>query len=194
MRKKREPLIPSFFQRKTKTVAKRLLGKILLHRTEKGPTAGKIIETEAYYGQEDPASRASQGKTKISQTMWDKPSTILIYVVHGYCLFNIVTEEKGKPGAVLIRALEPVRGIELMKKRRGKKDIHDLCSGPGKLTQALDIPKAYNNCNLSEVEDLLLTQGTDEEFEVGTSHRIGVSEDLPEELRFYIKGSSFLSR
>lgn len=194
MRKRKERLSPSFFQRETKTVAKRLLGKILLHRTEEGATSGKIIETEAYYGRDDPASRASRGKTKISQTMWGKPGTILVYVVHGYCLFNIVTEEKGKPGAVLIRALEPLRGVELMKKRRGMEEIHDLCSGPGKLTQALHITKAYNNCNLLELEDLLLTEGTEEEVEIGTSDRVGVSEDLPEELRFYLKGNSFLSR
>lgn len=188
-------LSSSFYQRDTKKVAKDLLGKILVRKTREGITSGITVETEAYYGPNDPASRAANGKTKISKPMWSKPGTILVYMVHANWLFNIVTEEKDVPGAVLFRALEPVKGVKNMKQRRNKTDIQELCSGPGKLTQALGITQEENEKKITTSPNLLIkTPKKPRKFEIGTSHRIGVTEDMQEELRFYIQDSSFLSR
>lgn len=185
----------AFFSRHTKDVAIDLLGKVLRHDTEEGVSAGKIVETEAYYGPSDPASRAANGKTKISKPMWAIPGTTLVYMVHSYWLFNIVTEEKGTPGAVLIRALEPLEGIPLMKRRRSRKDIQDLCSGPGKLTKALGITREDEGKDVTDpASDVIITEGRGEPVEVGWSHRVGVTEDLPEKLRFFVEDTPFLSR
>lgn len=179
----------SFFKRKSKEVAKDLLGNILI----KNELKGKIVETEAYFGPKDPASRASNGRTKISKVMWEEPGTILVYVVHSYNLFNIVTGRTGKPGAVLIRALEPLKGIRTMRDRRGFKELHKLCSGPGKLTEAFGIDKTYNKKNILDIGGLKIIR-SNEKPEICSSKRIGVSEDLNQDLRFFIKGNEFLSR
>lgn len=190
-----DPLPRTFYRRDTKKVAKDLLGTKLVHKDTNKVVSGTIVETEAYYGPKDPASRASNGKTKISTPMWSKPGASLVYMVHAYWLFNIVTEEQGTPGAVLIRALKPGKGIELMKKRRETDDLHNLCSGPGKLTEALGITNEHQNVDVTEASAaVVVTQGDLGGIQIGTSHRIGVSEDLPQELRFYIEGSPFLSQ
>src|SRR6056297_594471 len=97
-----------FFERPADVVARDLLGKILVRKINGKIYKGKIVETEAYFGEEDPASRASKGKTKISEMMWESPGKILVYNVHMYKMFNFVTYKKGKASAVLIRALEPL--------------------------------------------------------------------------------------
>lgn len=181
-----------FFKRDTKEVAKDLLGCKIIKRGSK-ELKGKIVETEAYFGPEDPASRASNGKTKISKIMWREPGTILIYVVHSYNLFNLVTERTGKPGAVLIRSVEPLQGIEKMKELRGREDAQELCSGPGKFTEAFGIKKNLCKENVEELENFRIMEGR-KNFEIGSSRRIGVNEDLNEDLRFFIKGNRFLSR
>ncbi len=185
----------SFYTRKTEIVARALLGKILFHKIDKKITSGTIVEIEAYLGSEDPASRASNGKTKISKPMWAKPGRILLYVVHGNLLFNIIAHEVDKVGAVLIRALEPLEGIELMKRRREIENIENLTSGPGKLSEALGIDKKYNGKDITDPKlDLDIRRAEKEDFEIESSHRIGVSEDLEEELRFFIKGNRFVSQ
>lgn len=191
-----EDLLPRLFYRKdTKLVAKKILGNILFHQTNNEITAGKIVETEAYYGPEDPASRAANGKTKISKPMWGTPGTTLVYMVHSYWLFNIVTEKEGTPGAVLIRALEPLKGITMMKNRRRKEKIHELCSGPGKLTEALGITQQIAGEAVTDPDSpIIVSQSSNDSFEIGSTHRIGVSQDVAEKRRFYIKGNPHLSR
>jgi len=185
----------SFYERDTSEVARALLGKILVHRGHGGITNGKIVETEAYYGEGDPASRASRGKTKMNEIMWGLGGRAFVYVVHGNCLFNVTAEREGVPGAVLVRALEPLEGIELMQKRRGTKLEKELTSGPGKLTKAMAITRAHHGLDLTNSHsELVIVEGEPQDFVIGSSHRIGVSADLERKLRFYMDGNPFVSR
>ncbi len=169
-----------FFERRADVVAKELLGKILVRKINGKEFRGKIVETEAYFGEDDPASRASRGKNKISEMMWEGAGRILVYNVHMYKMLNFVTDKKGIPSAVLIRAIEPLN--------------FDLrCCGPGLLTSALKIDKLIHGKNIFDLEDLNL-ENSEEDFEVVESFRIGVTKDLEKPMRFYIKGSQFISR
>jgi len=188
-------LAQSFYERDTSEVARALLGKILVHHGHGGLTSGKIVETEAYYGEGDPASRASRGRTKMNEIMWGPSGRAFVYVVHGNCLFNVTAEREGVPGAVLVRALEPLEGIELMRKRRGTKLEKELTSGPGKLTKAMAITGAHHGLDLTDQDsELIIVEGQPKDFTVGSSHRIGVSADLERKLRFYIDGNPFVSK
>lgn len=175
----------SFFQCNTKTVAQELLGKVLVHQTTDGVLSGIIIETEAYFGSEDPASRAKK-RTRISEPMWQQAGLALVYMVHANWLFNVTAEKEGIPGAVLIRALKPLEGVDLMKGRRGTSKTQELTSGPGKLTQAMGITGDYHGVDLIKQDSLIIVEGEHEKLEIVKSHRIGVTEDLNEELRFFI--------
>lgn len=187
-------LSKGFYNQDTGKVARDLLGKSLVSRSEKTIISGKIVETEAYYGPEDPASRATKKKNKINELMWEKPGLALIYMVHGNWLLNITTEKKGTPGAVLIRALEPIEGIEIMKKRRGRDKLKELASGPGKLTQALKITKSLHGTDLTSSEKIYIKKPRKEcQIEINSSHRIGVKEDLDGKHRFYINNSDHVS-
>lgn len=171
-----------FFNRKTEIVAKELLDKILLKNLNGKKLKAKIVETEAYYGTRDPASRAFK-KSPMSKPMFSKPGTLFIYNVHKYCMFNIVTEKERKAGAVLIRALEPLNF---------KADL----SGPGKITRFLKISKKYNNKHLSEIKDIKILGPfcSNKPIKIASSHRIGVSKDLKKKLRFFIEGNKYVSR
>jgi DNA-3-methyladenine glycosylase len=116
-------------------------------------------------------------------------------MVHGNWLLNIVAHPRGEVGAVLIRAMEPIQGTQTMQKNRNVKDIRNLTSGPGKLTKALAITKELNGIDITKREsNLTITEGKDEEIEISSSHRIGVRKDLPQKLRFFIKGNKFVSK
>lgn len=183
-----------FYQRDTKKVAKELLGKVLVRKTNKGITKGKIVETEAYYGEEDPASHAYRGKTKRSQIMWGKPGVAYVYFIYGnHYLLNVVTEAEHNPGAVLIRAVEPTEGLELMKQRRNISNTRNLTNGPGKLTQAFDITIKDNGKDLT-CGDFWIEEGEVNKFKISSSRRIGVRRDKKENLRFYIKNNKFVSK
>ncbi len=187
-------LLPkSFYDRDPAEVARDMLGSILV--VNDGETKGKIVETEAYYGLSDPASRASKGKTKLSRWMWEDAGSTFIYMVHRYWLFNVITEKEGKPSGVLIRAVEPLEGLDIMIKRRGTTIIKNLTSGPGKLTIALGITGRDNGMKVYEKSSrIFIEKGKKESFKIGMSGRIGVREDLPEDLRFFIEGNKFVSR
>ncbi|MCD6247884.1 MAG: DNA-3-methyladenine glycosylase [Hadesarchaea archaeon] len=183
-----------FYERDTARVAQDLLGKVLIHDTPEGTTSGKIVETEAYLGREDPASRASRKRTRLNEIMWSRGGLAFVYVVHAQNLFNVTTEEEGTPGAVLVRAVEPLGGLELMRERRGVSG-RELTSGPGRLTQAMGITRAQHGLDLTDPRsELKIVEGGSEEFEIGKSHRIGVSRDLERELRFFIRKNPFVSR
>lgn len=176
-----------FFIRKPDLVAKELLGKVLVRRLKSGTLKGMIVETEAYYGPEDPASRARRGKLPHNRLMWEGPGTIFIYMVHGSWLLNIVTEPKGVPSAVLIRAVKPLQGIRVMLKNRGVSDIREIANGPGKLSKAFVITKELNGLKVYDPKSpLLITDEGFSGFKIGRSYRIGVKEDLNTPLRFYI--------
>ncbi len=184
-----------FYARDAKEVAIDLLGKILVRRYGRRFLKVKIVETEAYYGHDDPASRAYQGKiTRISKVMYEEPGITLIYMVHGGWLMNIVTGKKGDAQAVLIRAGEPIGGIDLMKKFRKKDNLKDLTTGPAKLTEALKITKEHHMIKVFDYNSPVFVIEGESDFEVCSSGRIGVKRDLPEPLRFYIKGNEFVSK
>ena len=138
----------SFYSRPTLTVAEELLGTVLVHRTPKGVTAGMIVEVEAYIGEDDPACHAAPGPTRRNAPLYGTPGIAYVYLNYGiHYLVNAVSEAEGHPAAVLIRALEPVEGIALMRKRRGvggEVADGDLCRGPGNLTRAMGITLADN--------------------------------------------------
>ncbi len=175
-----------FYARDSAKVAKELLGKEL----RMGKCAGRIVETEAYYGLGDPGSHAFRGPTPRSRIMWEKPGTVYTYFCYGaHWLLNIVTEASGRPGAVLIRALEPLSGEGIMRKRR---QSAKLCDGPAKLTQALGITGKENGSDATKGP--ITVHGAPPVKGIGRSGRIGLSKGGKRQLRFFIKGSAFLSK
>ena len=184
-----------FYLRSPDRVAKSLLGKILVRKIGNKILAGKIVETEAYFGEEDPASRAYKRRyKKFYEIMGGEVGRSFIYVVHANCLFNVVAHRKNEVGAVLIRAIEPLKGIEIMIKNRGIKNILELTNGPGKLTQALNLTLKDNGIDLTSGKSKVFIKEHREKFKILTSKRIGVSRDLERELRFFIEGNKFVSK
>lgn len=185
----------SFYERDPASVARGLLGKTLVRRIRSQFLSGKIVETEAYYGRDDPASKAYKGRKAFNELMFLEVGKAFIYMVHGNWLLNIVAHPKDGVGAVLIRALEPLQGIETMQKHRAVAEIHALTSGPGKLTRALAITKELNGADVTDIKsELFIVEGIMTDFEICMSHRIGVKMDLPQKLRFYMKGNKFVSK
>ena len=180
----------NFFRRDAKDVAIDLLGKIIVRKIGRRYLLGKIVETEAYYGENDPASRAYHGRKNYNRGMWLTGGHIFVYMVHANWMFNITTDNNDAQ-AVLIRAVEPLSGIDIMVKKR-KKEIRNLCNGPGKWTQAFEINPLFNEQNLGK--DLYVAESPWNEFEIESSRRIGVKNDMSYDLRFYIKGNPFVSR
>jgi DNA-3-methyladenine glycosylase len=183
------PLGKRFFNRPTVELAKALLGKFLVHENLKG----KIVETEAYLYRDDPACHAGRGITPRNKPMFGPAGRTYVYFIYGmYHCLNIVSGKTGEGEAVLIRALEPIDGIELMMKRRRTNKIENLCNGPGKLTQAFGITSKHNDMNLIDGE--LHIQNSRVKPEIASSKRIGLSVGKDLELRFYISGNKFVSK
>ncbi|HEX6508092.1 MAG TPA: DNA-3-methyladenine glycosylase [Chloroflexota bacterium] len=182
-----------FYGRPAEPVARDLVGKVLARRTAEGTLRGRIVETEAYTGQTDPGSHAFRGPTSRNRVMFGPPGYVYVYVSYGmhYCM-NVVTDTAGVAGAVLIRAIEPLEGIDEMERRRGGRSLTELCNGPGKLCQALGIDLQDYGADL-EGSDIWLE---DDDYTVptlGVSARVGLSagKDMP--LRFFVQGSKFVS-
>jgi DNA-3-methyladenine glycosylase len=181
-----------FYSRDTKTVAKQLLGKILVHETREGTVKGKIVETEAYLGINDPGAIGFRRVKNIPKSLLKSPGHIFVYFTYGnHWMLNVIAK-KGLLGAVLIRALEPLEGIELMKKTRGVDEIKNLTNGPGKLTNALGIDKSHDGLDLTGND--LFIEHHKENFDVVKTTRIGLSKGKEKILRFYIKDNEFVSR
>lgn len=173
-----------FFERDAVTVAKDLLGKLLKFKR----CSGIIVETEAYA--DDGASHAAK-RTKRSAPLFDKWGTTYVYLNYGmYYLVNFTCNKNG-PGAVLIRALEPVEGISIMKKRRQTDNIYNLCNGPGKICQAFGITMAQHD---KEVGKEIHVYDIGKKVEICQSKRIGISAAKDLEWRFFVKGSKFVSK
>ncbi len=185
-----KPLPSEFFQRDARDVAIDLLGKIIVRKARRRYMVGKIVETEAYYGENDPASRAYHGKKNYNRGMWLKGGHIFIYMVHANWMFNITTDGNDAQ-AILIRAVEPLAGIDLMMKNR-KRKIKELCNGPGKWTRAFGINPLFNGEPLGG--EVSIVDSPWKDFEISTSRRIGVKRDMNYDLRFYISGNRFVSR
>ncbi len=195
MLKQLERVSNSFFDGTTEEVAQNLLGKILVRIFNGKILSGKIVETEAYLDENDFASHSALGMTERNKVMFGEAGLAYVYFTYGmhYC-FNVVTGEVGKGSAVLIRALEPLDGIELMKKFRNQTDINNLTNGPAKLCQALKIDKKLNGEDLKTSSKIYIAEGENEKFEIVKTKRIGIEKSKDLLLRFYIKENKFISR
>ncbi|MBI2252115.1 MAG: DNA-3-methyladenine glycosylase [Armatimonadetes bacterium] len=185
----------TFYKRSTVLAAKGLLGKLLFHKTKEGMASGIIIETEAYLGENDPASHAARKKTPRNSAMFEYPGISYVYFIYGnhYC-FNVVAHNGGA-GAVLIRALEPYEGIELMRKRRAKNNLKELANGPGKLTQALKIEREHNKLSLIESNLRIYDLGIKiKEEEILKTSRIGIKAGKELPYRFFLKDNPYVSK
>jgi DNA-3-methyladenine glycosylase len=184
----------AFFEGDTVDVAKRLLGCTLVRVSRGKRVAGRIVEVEAYRGEDDPASHAYGGITRRNIVMFGEPGRAYVYFTMGmhWCL-NVTTERLGTAGAVLIRALEPKEGVSLMLRRRGRLSVEDLANGPAKLTQAMDIDGRMNGEDLATSARLFIESG-ERVNDVGRSSRVGIRSGTEREWRFFAKGSRFVSR
>lgn len=193
-------IIPrSFYERDTITVARELLGQILVRESADGVTRGVIVETEAYLGQRDDAAHSYKGNTERVRVQFGPKGHAYIYMIYGmhHCL-NITAGPPGVPEVVLIRALEPVSGIDLMQQRRRTGKHRQLCSGPGKLCRALDISRTMYGSDLCRTDGsgLYLEYGTSPQGVTATK-RIGIDYAVvsrDELWRFYSTGSGYISR
>jgi DNA-3-methyladenine glycosylase len=153
-----------------------------------------IVETEAYYGLHDPASRAAQGRKTYNAPMWETPGTTFIYNVHRYWMFNVVAHPPHEIGAVLIRAVQPIDGIDIMLRNRPVDNVITLTNGPGKLTTAFQIDQRFNRQPVTSPENVICILPGRRVDAISCSHRIGVRQDLVKELRFFIQDNPYVSR
>ena len=175
------PLDREFYDRPTLTVARELIGKVLVHRTPLGTTAGAIVEVEAYIGEDDPACHAAPGPTTRNEPLYGAPGRAYVYLNYGiHNLFNVVTEAPGRPAAVLVRALMPLEGLAVMRRRRAGdrrpgQEIpdHELCRGPGSLAKAMGITLADNRADVCG-ETLFFEDRGIEYPQVEWSSRVGI--------------------
>jgi len=187
----------SFYARETEIVAREMLGTVLECRTADGITSGIIVETEAYLGEHDLACHAVVGRTARTAHLYGPPGIAYVYFIYGmYWCFNAVTRAEGLPSAVLVRALEPLDGIDLMHKRRPRaKHTADLTNGPGKLCGALGITGAMNGLSLRRKPIVIREGQRIADREIDVTERIGIaparSADWP--LRWIVKDNRFVS-
>ncbi|HEY9427327.1 MAG TPA: DNA-3-methyladenine glycosylase [Gemmatimonadaceae bacterium] len=191
-----DPIPRSFYDRETEQVARDLLGAILRVDTSDGRASGRIVETEAYLGEHDAACHAAAGRTERTHWLYGPPGTAYVYFIYGmYWCFNAVTREVHLPSAVLVRAIEPLEGVELMRERRGHpRREQDLTNGPGKLCLALGITGEMNGFQLydSPLEILRGEPVPDDQVEV--TPRIGITRAASWPLRWFVRGNQYVSK
>lgn len=190
-----------FYARPTLDVAADLLGKVLIHHTPAGRTAGRIVEVEAYIGEDDPACHAAPGPTRRNEPLYGTPGVAYVYLNYGiHFLTNVVTEAEGYPAAVLLRALVPLEGIDLMRRRRARSSgrsaesltLAELCRGPGNLSKALGITLRDNR------RDMIVSRLTIEDWGLRAgiqqwSPRIGIRVGTEKQWRCYERGCECVS-
>jgi DNA-3-methyladenine glycosylase len=185
-----------FYDRETETVAREMLGTILECRTGQGIASGIIVETEAYIGEDDPACHAAVGRTRRTEPLYGRPGLSYVYFIYGvHWCFNAVTRARGLPSAVLVRALQPLDGVDLMKQRRGPRiNTFNLTNGPGKLCAALGIDGSLNGVSLQR-GPLVIREGEPvEPSQIVRTTRIGITKAAEWPLRYYIAGNEYVSR
>jgi DNA-3-methyladenine glycosylase len=175
------PLPRAFYARPAVEVARALLGKVLVHQD----ASARIVETEAYLGLADGASHAARGPTPRTEVIFGPPGHAYVYLIYGiYNCLNIVAEPEGSPGCVLIRALEPVAGV----------DAAQQTNGPGKLTRAMGITLRQNGVDVTRGSMTVHKARREEAFAIAVSPRIGITKNVDWPLRFFIEGNRFVSR
>ncbi len=196
-----EPLSRNFFSRPTRTVARELLGCLLVRRLNGHRLSGIIVEAEAYIGEEDLACHAKAGKTPRTQVMYGPAGFSYVYFTYGmHWMLNVVTESEEHPAAVLIRAIQPMEGVDVMQRLRGGRELSDLCNGPAKLTQALSIARAENGLDLCHSDSGIVIEARQRlpNTSVFAGPRIGLG-NTPEPWkskpwRYVVKDNPFVSR
>ncbi|MGQ0642710.1 MAG: DNA-3-methyladenine glycosylase [Gemmatimonadaceae bacterium] len=186
----------SFYDREADLVARDLLGTILEYRSNRGTMTGRIVEVEAYMGPHDPACHAAAGLTQRTRPLFGPPGSTYVYFVYGnhWCV-NAVTREAGYGAAVLIRAVEPLEGVALMRRRRPTvRDDRDLTNGPGKLCAALGIDAGQNATSLQTGVLRILPGSPVEDTLVRVSPRVGITKAADQMLRFFVADSLYVSR
>jgi DNA-3-methyladenine glycosylase len=177
----------------TQALARFLLGKLLIRELPEGQISGRIVETEAYLVG-DAASHGFRGMTARNRSMFLEPGHAYIYLAYGTSfMLNVSSEETGIGEAVLVRALEPVEGVALMEHHRGTARLRDLARGPGRLAQALRIDRSLDGADLCSPGEIWLGAEGFAAGEAGASVRIGITRDADRLLRFYLRGSPFVS-
>ena len=187
----------TFFRRSSEYVAKNILGDLLVLKTKRHTLAGKIVETESYFGRDDDASHSFGGKvTPRNKIMYESPGLIYVYLIYGiHWCFNVVTAKKNDPQAVLIRALQPLEGIEFMKRKRSINDTKRLTNGPGKWTKSFGVDKSFLGKDITGSE-IFIVKGP-KDFKITKAKRVGIEyakESKDKLLRFYIKSNPFVSK
>jgi len=185
----------SFYDRPTEQVARDLLGAVLECTTPLGTASGRIVETEAYLGPDDPACHAVAGLTERTRNLHGPPGIAYVYFIYGvHWCFNAVTREEGNGSAVLVRAVEPIAGVDLMRERRGnvRRDV-DLTNGPGKLCQALGIDGAMDGTRLTQPPLRILAAPPLEDGDVEITPRIGITRAADWPLRWLVRGNLYVS-
>ena len=195
-------LLPrTFYARPTLVVARELIGKVLVHDTQAGVASGVIVEVEAYIGESDPACHAAPGPTVRNAPLYGPPGFAYVYINYGiHYLVNAVTEPEGRPAAVLIRALEPLDGLALMRRRRARSGTRgaaafsdvELCRGPGNLSRALGITLRQNRLDLTSSRLRIEDRGLDAR-PIRWSRRIGINVGVEDEWRVYALDSAAVS-
>lgn len=182
------PLPPAFYNRATEVVARELLGAVIEHRSADGVAAGRIVEVEAYLGPHDPACHSARGWTERTRHLHGPPGRAYVYFVYGmhWCV-NAVTREEGFGSAVLIRAVCPVVGLRLMRRRRGNVADPKLANGPGKVCQALGIDRSCDGVRLDRGALRILAGTRAPDAQVETTTRIGISKASDWPLRFVLR-------
>jgi DNA-3-methyladenine glycosylase len=182
-----------FFDRSAEVLAPTLIGCILRREDERGSISGLIVETEAYT-QDDPASHSFCGVTVRNRIMFEVAGLAYVYLIYGiHNCFNVTSGAPGKGEAVLIRAVEPLEGIEIMISNRGTDSLENLCSGPGKLCQAFGITREHNGVSLADGEIRILAPATLEKPDVIRTVRIGITKAAGKKRRFVLRGSRWVS-
>ena len=193
----KDAVLPSeFYARDTEIVARELLGCILECHTDEGVATGRIVETEAYLGEHDLACHAAAGRTRRTEPLYGLPGTAYVYFIYGvHWCFNVVTREAGLPSAVLVRGIEPLSGLELMRLRRAaaRRDA-DLTNGPGKLCAALGVDGRHNALPLNGAPILVRPGSTVPDSRVVITPRIGIRECADWPLRWFVSDSPYVSR
>lgn len=190
------PLPTKFYDRPTELVARELLGAVLQCTTQEGVTRGRIVETEAYIGPDDPACHAAAGLTRRTRHLFGPPGVSYVYLIYGmYWCFNAVTREAGHGAAVLVRAVAPIEGLDLMRARRPKaKNDRDLTNGPGKLCLAMGIDGTMDGTSLRDGPIVIRTGEPVADEDVVVTPRIGIVKAADWPLRYFVRDDPFVSK
>jgi DNA-3-methyladenine glycosylase len=189
------PLSRDFYERNPKEVSRELLGQLLVRRGRDGICVGRIVETEAYLAHGDPACHSHRGMNRKNATMFGPPGHLYVYPIHARHCLNTVTEQRHVASAVLIRAVEPLEGVALMAGRRGACDLLDLARGPARLCEAFNVDRQLDGWDLTRGTRIwIAAAATVDRDSIAVSQRVGVTSAQDLELRFFLRGSRFVSK